>query len=173
MLTDQLFKTIKKKEKGISTKIMNLQLCQLSTQCLSKFNQPPFNSLLVEKASLKKKKINSLQNSDPKGISPTRWTWFSLPVPWDQSSQGHLSRSSLIPETEGGKKDGGKILFKFNLLQLLFTTSEFYIVISDSWLNLENEAMRSLAVSVYMFMCALSFFLPLGKWALLNWIKGN
>ena len=30
-LADQLFKTIKKKEKGISMKIMNLQLCQLST----------------------------------------------------------------------------------------------------------------------------------------------
>ena len=72
-MSDQLFKTIKKKEKGVSTKIMNLQLHQLSTQCQSKFNRPPFNSQPVEKASLKEKK-NSLQHSDPKGVSPTRRT---------------------------------------------------------------------------------------------------
>ena len=44
-LANQLFKSIKKKEKGISTKIMNLQLCQLSTQHYSKVNWPP--SLII------------------------------------------------------------------------------------------------------------------------------
>ena len=64
-------------------KIMNLQLHQLSTQCQWKVNQLLFNSQMVGKASLKEKK---LKNDDPEETSPTRKTWFSLPVPWDQNS---------------------------------------------------------------------------------------
>ena len=48
-----------------------------------------------------------------------------------------------------------------NILQMLFTASEFYIVICDSQLTLENEAMRSLLVFVYMLTYPLSLFLPL------------
>lgn len=42
----------------------------------------------------------SFQNSNPKGTSPSTRTCFSLPVPWDQDSQEHLSIPSLIPETK-------------------------------------------------------------------------
>ena len=72
-----------KEGKGLSMKIMNLQLHQLSTQCQWKVNQLLFNSQRVGKASLKEK---NFKNSDPEEISPTRKTWFSLPVPWDQNS---------------------------------------------------------------------------------------
>ena len=44
MLSDQLFKTIKKKEKDTSIKIMNLHLSQLSNQGLSVVNDSWFDS---------------------------------------------------------------------------------------------------------------------------------
>ena len=104
-----------------------------------------FNSQPVEKLAWKKIVIS------PEEISPIWRTWFLLPDTWDQSCQDHLPRPSLIFETEGGQK-GMKPLKNFFYSNCYLQTSEFYFVISDSWLGLENEV-RSLIVSVWIYVC--------------------